>query len=66
VDRAGARTVVPARRRGPSRSFNWSTAHSLGAIIDELATRFDAAVDVIAVDVAAMLKELADKRVLRL
>ena len=41
-------------------------ARSLGAIIDELATRFDAPRDVIAVDVAAMLRDLADKGVLRL
>jgi pyrroloquinoline quinone biosynthesis protein D len=38
----------------------------MGAIIDELATRFDAPRDVIAVDVAATLRDLADKGVLRL
>ncbi len=41
-------------------------ARSLGVIVDELATRFDAPRDVIAVDVAAILRELADKGVLRL
>ena len=41
-------------------------ARGLGAIIDELATRFDAPRDVIAVDVAAMMRDLADKGVLRL
>jgi pyrroloquinoline quinone biosynthesis protein D len=41
-------------------------ARSLGAIIDELATRFATPRDVIAVDVAAMLRDLADKGVLRL
>jgi len=39
---------------------------SMGAIIDELATRFAAPREVIAVDVAAMLRDLADKGVLRL
>ena len=34
-------------------------------IIDELASRFDAPRNLIAVDVAAMLKDLADKGVLR-
>jgi pyrroloquinoline quinone biosynthesis protein D len=41
-------------------------ARTLGAIIDELATRFVAPRDVIAVDVEAMLRDLADKGVLRL
>ena len=40
--------------------------HSLGAIVDELASRFDAPRELIAVDVEAMLKDLADKGVLRL
>jgi pyrroloquinoline quinone biosynthesis protein D len=39
---------------------------SLGAIVDELASRFDAPRELIAVDVEAMLKDLADKGVLRL
>ena len=41
-------------------------ARTLAAIIDALAIRFDAPRDVIAVDVAAMLRELADKGVQRL
>jgi pyrroloquinoline quinone biosynthesis protein D len=41
-------------------------ARTMGAIIDQLASRFDAPRDVIAVDVAAMLRDLADKGVLRL
>ncbi len=40
-------------------------ARPLGAIIDDLAVRFDAPRDVIAGDVAAMLQDLADKGVLR-
>ncbi len=38
---------------------------SLGAIVDDLAVRFDAPRDIIAGDVVAMLKDLADKGVLR-
>ena len=38
----------------------------LGAIVDELASRFNAPRELIAVDVEAMLKDLADKGVLRL
>jgi pyrroloquinoline quinone biosynthesis protein D len=40
-------------------------ARTLGAIIDDLAARFDAPRDVIAGDVVAMLRDLADKGVLR-
>ena len=40
-------------------------ARSLGAIIDELATRFDAPRALIAGDVATMLQDLADKGVVR-
>jgi pyrroloquinoline quinone biosynthesis protein D len=39
---------------------------TLGAIVDELASRFNAPRELIAVDVEAMLKDLADKGVLRL
>ena len=38
---------------------------SLGAIIDDLAARFDAPRDLIAGDVGTMLQDLADKGVLR-
>jgi pyrroloquinoline quinone biosynthesis protein D len=41
-------------------------ARGLSTIIDELAARFDAPRDVIAGDVVAMLRDLADKGVLRL
>jgi pyrroloquinoline quinone biosynthesis protein D len=40
-------------------------ARSLGAIIDDLAARFDAPRTLIAGDVSAMLQDLADKGVLR-
>jgi pyrroloquinoline quinone biosynthesis protein D len=40
-------------------------ARTLGAIIDDLAARFDAPRDLIAGDVATMLQDLADKGVLR-
>jgi pyrroloquinoline quinone biosynthesis protein D len=40
-------------------------ARTLGAIIDDLAARFEAPRDVIAGDVATMLQDLADKGVLR-
>jgi pyrroloquinoline quinone biosynthesis protein D len=39
---------------------------SLGAIVDSLAARFDAPRDVIASDVEAMLRDLADKGAIRL
>jgi len=39
---------------------------SLGGIVDHLAERFNAPHEVIAADVAAMLRDLADKGVLRL
>jgi pyrroloquinoline quinone biosynthesis protein D len=38
---------------------------SLGLVIDELATRFDAPRDLIAGDVGTMLQDLADKGVVR-
>jgi pyrroloquinoline quinone biosynthesis protein D len=41
-------------------------ARSLGAIIDELAARFAAPRDLIAQDVAAMLRDLADKGAVKL
>ncbi len=37
---------------------------SLGAIVDDLCTRFDAPRDVVLTDVAAMAQDLADKGVL--
>lgn len=40
-------------------------ARSLGVIIDELATRFDAPRALIAGDVATMLRDLADKGVVK-
>jgi pyrroloquinoline quinone biosynthesis protein D len=40
-------------------------ARSLGVIIDDLATRFAAPRDLIAGDVATMLRDLADKGVVR-
>jgi pyrroloquinoline quinone biosynthesis protein D len=39
---------------------------SVAAIVDDLAARFEAPRDVIAVDVVAMLQDLADKGVIRL
>jgi len=39
-------------------------ARSLGAIVDDLCTRFDAPRDVVLADVAAMAQDLADKGVL--
>ena len=41
-------------------------ARNMGAIIDELAARFDAPRDLIAGDVATMLQDLAGKGVIRL
>lgn len=39
---------------------------SLGAIVDDLAARFDAPRDVLARDVSAMLRDLADRGAIRL
>lgn len=41
-------------------------ARTLGAIVDDLANRFNAPRDVIAGDVAAMLRDLAEKGAIRL
>ena len=57
----------PAFSFGPPRRTNTFIfcARNLGAIIDELATRFNAPRALIAGDVATMLRDLGDKGVVR-